>query len=128
MANDMDSTVDALKELLNSPGASEKIESMLGAVLGGEKGGVNPCLLYTSSPAARMTNDAPQRSITSGNIVAYAPPQTTGTQDSFKIAAITSSTVSRYMELMTDSPIKTGFSFFIWPHRSASSVSVVWRG
>lgn len=35
MANDMDSTVDALKELLNSPGASEKIESMLGAFMGG---------------------------------------------------------------------------------------------
>lgn len=35
MANDMDSAVDALKELLNSPGASEKIESMLGAFMGG---------------------------------------------------------------------------------------------
>ncbi len=36
MANDMGSTLDALKDLLNSPGAEEKLSSMLGAFLGGD--------------------------------------------------------------------------------------------
>lgn len=39
MANDMGSTIDALKDLLNSPGAEEKLSSMLGAFLGGDSEG-----------------------------------------------------------------------------------------
>lgn len=36
MANDMSGTVDALKDFLNSPDAGEKIETLMGAFLGGE--------------------------------------------------------------------------------------------
>ena len=43
MANDMGNTVDMLKDLLNSPGAGEKIESLLGAFMGdGEESGSAP--------------------------------------------------------------------------------------
>lgn len=38
MANDINSAVDTLRELLSSPDAGEKIESMLGAFMGGSDG------------------------------------------------------------------------------------------
>ncbi|HIV03245.1 MAG TPA: hypothetical protein IAC74_06685 [Candidatus Aphodoplasma excrementigallinarum] len=68
MANDMGSTIDALKDLLNSPGAEEKLSSMLGAFLGGdgEEKSAAPADLLSSLMGGGEKKDGGAQDILSG--------------------------------------------------------------